>query len=193
LDELEVEVTLQVPGRALMRNAAIALRVAAELGVDAERASRAIGATKPSSWRMEVSHLGSWTFVNDAYNANPVSTASALRTVKELARGAPAWAVLGEMAELGPISEQEHERIGRLAAALGYAGVVVVGAGAGPIASAAGPIAVRAATKDEAVDVVIERVPSEAFLLVKGSLVTGLKDFGALVNGKLAHSPARTD
>jgi UDP-N-acetylmuramoyl-tripeptide--D-alanyl-D-alanine ligase len=190
LDSSVVEVVLPVPGRALMRNAAIALGVARELEVDAETAAAAIARCTPSSSRMEVSSLGGWTLVNDAYNANPSSTASALRTVRELASSAPLWAVLGEMAELGSIADSEHARIGRLVAALGYTGVVVVGERADALAEAAGSIAVRVATNDEAADVAIDRVPSGAYLLVKGSLVTGLKGFGEILTTKLARARA---
>jgi UDP-N-acetylmuramoyl-tripeptide--D-alanyl-D-alanine ligase len=188
-----IDITIPVPGRALIRNAAFAVAVAAELGVDGHDAADAIARSRPSSWRMEVSRLGPWTFVNDAYNANPVSTASALRTVSELASGSAVWAVVGQMAELGPISAAEHARMGRLAAALGYAGVVVVGSEASPFADAAGSIAVRVSTNEEAADAVVEHVPPGAYVLVKGSLVTGLKDFGDLLASRLSRARAVTD
>ena len=174
-----------------MRNAAVAIAVAVELGVDADAAAAAIGRTQPSSWRMQVCTVGPWTFVNDAYNANPTSMASALRTVRELGGRDPVWAVLGEMAELGPASETEHARMGRLAAALGFAGVVTVGAGTEALAAAAADITVPAASMTEAADIVCDRVPPDAFLLVKGSLVTGLKDFGDVLTNRLARTRSR--
>jgi UDP-N-acetylmuramoyl-tripeptide--D-alanyl-D-alanine ligase len=187
-----VSVTLPVAGRALMRNAAVALSIAAELGVDLEDAARAIERTRPSSWRMEVSSIGGWTLVNDAYNANPVSTGSALRTVRELAGTTRPWAVLGEMAELGPVADAEHARMGRLAVELGYEGVIVVGTAAEALARSAAPIGIHVTSMAEAADAVVEHVPPYAYLLVKGSLVTGLKDFGAVLTERLAHTPSRT-
>ena len=187
-----VPVRLPVAGRALMRNAAVAACVAAEFGVPVVDAVTSIEQARPTSFRMEISTLGGWIFVNDAYNANPTSTASALRTVRELAGDEPAWAVLGEMAELGPVGEQEHSRIGRLAADLGYVGLIVVGDNASPLAGAAGPIAVSASSLSDAADAVVERVPPGAHLLVKGSLVTGLKDFGAILTERIDQIPSRT-
>jgi UDP-N-acetylmuramoyl-tripeptide--D-alanyl-D-alanine ligase len=188
----DVPITLPVAGRALMRNAAVAACVAAELGVPMEESVRAIGDARPTSRRMEIVSLGGWVVVNDAYNANPTSVSSALRTVRELAGSAQAWAVLGEMAELGDRSELEHARIGRLAAALGYSGLVVVGEAAAPLARAVGTAATRVDTISEAADTVVERVPPGAHLLVKGSLVTGLKDFGEVLAERLGQIPSRT-
>jgi UDP-N-acetylmuramoyl-tripeptide--D-alanyl-D-alanine ligase len=175
-----------------VRNAAVAACVAAELGVPVADAVKAIEQSQPTSWRMDISTLGGWIFVNDAYNANPTSTASALRTVRELAGDAPAWAVLGEMAELGPAAEREHARVGRLATLLGYAGLIVVGEAAAPLAGAAGTVALRVSSISEAAEAVVERVPSGAHLLVKGSLVTGLKDFGEVLTARLDEIPSRT-
>lgn len=192
LGDVTTAVTLPMPGRALMRNAAVAIAIAAELGVAVSDAAIAIAGTNLSSWRMQVSSLGPWTFVNDAYNANPTSLASALRTVRELAGPAPAWAVLGEMAELGAAGRAEHERMGRLARALGYTGIVAVGSGTQPLAAAAGRITVAASSMAEAADIVVDRVPPDAYLLVKGSLVTGLKNFGEVLTERLERTQIRT-
>ena len=73
--------------------------------------------------------IGGRTVINDAYNANPTSMASALRAVGEMAGGRrPRWAVLGPMAEIGRPTEAEHRRAGRLAADLGLDGLIVLGA-----------------------------------------------------------------
>jgi UDP-N-acetylmuramoyl-tripeptide--D-alanyl-D-alanine ligase len=177
LAEEVVDVALPVPGRVLMRNAAMAMRVARELGVEATAAGAAIAGAHTTGARVQIVDVGAWTIVNDAYNANPTSVASALRTVRELRPDAPRWAVLGRMAELGVIADPAHRRVGGLARALGYDGVVAVGEGAELIAEAAGDIATRVGSREEAAAFVADRVPSGAVVLVKGSLVTGLKDF----------------
>lgn len=171
---VEVAVSIPIPGRALLRNAAFGLCLAAEWGIDADEAARAIAHASTTGRRMEIVNIGPWTIVNDAWNANPVSTASALRSVRELAGAATAWAVLGEMAELGALAEQAHLRMGRLASTLGFAGVIVVGEAATPIAAAAPGIAHRVGDLDSAASVVRDLVPHGALVLVKGSRVTGL-------------------
>jgi UDP-N-acetylmuramoyl-tripeptide--D-alanyl-D-alanine ligase len=69
------------------------------------------------------------TVVNDAYNANPESMRAALAALTGLP-GRRRIAVLGGMAELGPGSPAEHDRLGRDAAAAGIDLIVAVGADA---------------------------------------------------------------
>lgn len=181
----DVDVVLPVAGRSIMRNAAQATCIADELGVPLDEIARALAAAECNDYRMQIMKAGGRTIVNDAYNANPTSVASALRTVAELAAplgtGAEMWAVLGEMAELGPVSVAEHERVGRDAAALGFDGVIVVGDPADAIAAGAGAIAHRAATIDDAASMVENLVGPDAFVLVKASRVVGLETLGSRI------------
>src|SRR5439155_10422714 len=80
---------------------------------------------------------GGLRILNDAYNANPTSMAAALRAARWMASAGRCIAVLGYMAELGPIAEEEHERIGALVARLGIDVLIVVGSEARPIGLAA--------------------------------------------------------
>lgn len=175
LGSRRVPVTIPVPGRALLRNAALAMAVAWFFDIDPPAAAAAIADTQMSSWRMQVVSIGGRTVVNDAWNANPTSVAAALRSTRELAASRPVWAVLGRMAELGPITETEHLRAGALAAALGYDGVIAVGAEASAIGDGAGSIAMRVGSLAEAVDAIHRVVPSDAVVVVKASRVAGLE------------------
>jgi UDP-N-acetylmuramoyl-tripeptide--D-alanyl-D-alanine ligase len=56
--------------------------------------------------------------LNDAYNANPISMAAALRSLAAL-DAERRVAVLGTMAELGEVAEAEHLAVATLAADLG--------------------------------------------------------------------------
>ncbi len=55
--------------------------------------------------------------IDDSYNSNPASVASSVSTGNEIARetGGGLWLVLGEMLELGELSEEAHRAMGRLA------------------------------------------------------------------------------
>jgi UDP-N-acetylmuramoyl-tripeptide--D-alanyl-D-alanine ligase len=170
-------VKLPVPGRALVRNAALAVALAAELGVPPHTAVARIAAAPTSVWRMQITKTGGYTVVNDAWNANPTSSASALRTVKEMACGADTWAVLGAMAELGPIGYDAHVRVGRLARAIGFTRVVVVGEPASGIARGAGSIAIPVEDIDEAADVIATRAQPGSWVLAKASRVVRLEYF----------------
>jgi UDP-N-acetylmuramoyl-tripeptide--D-alanyl-D-alanine ligase len=159
-------------------NAAAAAAAALAAGVDLDQIAIGLGAATGSRWRMEF-HRGRFTVVNDAYNANPTSVEAALRTVADLP-GRPI-AVLGLMAELGEISSDEHIRMGRLAAELGYATVIMVGHDPG-LAVGAGAIARNVATMDDALELVARLVRDGDTVLVKASRAVGLEGLaGSLV------------
>jgi len=120
----EFRLSLPLAGIHQATNAAAAVGVAIALDVDVAGFISRLEAAKGSAWRMEI-HQGVFTVVNDAYNANPQSVESALRTVADM--GGRSIAVLGAMAELGPVCEAEHIRIGELVGELGYCELVVVG------------------------------------------------------------------
>jgi len=74
------------------------------------------------------------TVVNDSYNANPDSMRAAIKALVSMARSGRGsarrtWAVLGEMAELGPESVVEHDAIGRFAVRLDVTKLILVGPG----------------------------------------------------------------
>ncbi|MEK7678876.1 MAG: cyanophycin synthetase, partial [Deltaproteobacteria bacterium] len=79
----------------------------------------------PVSGRMEVSSTGGVVILNDTYNANPESMAAALDTLSSFT--GRKVAVLGDMLELGGISNAAHEEAGRLAAKTGVDILVAVG------------------------------------------------------------------
>ena len=174
----ECGITLRMPGVHQPANAAAAAAAALAVGVDLDQVAIGLSGATGSRWRMEL-HRGSFTVVNDAYNANPTSVEAALRTVADLP-GRPI-AVLGLMAELGEISGNEHTRMGRLAAELGYATVIMVGEDPG-LATGAGAIARSVATTDEAFELVARLVREGDTVLVKASRAVGLEGLaGSLV------------
>jgi len=175
----ERAITLRMPGIHQPTNAAAAAAAALAVGVDLDQIVIGLGAATGSRWRMEF-HRGNFTVVNDAYNANPTSVEAALRTVADLP-GRPI-AVLGLMAELGDMSSGEHIRMGRLAAELGYATVIMVGDDPG-LAAGAGAIARNVATTDDALELVSRLVRDGDTVLVKASRTVGLEGLaGSLVD-----------
>jgi UDP-N-acetylmuramoyl-tripeptide--D-alanyl-D-alanine ligase len=175
-------VHLGVPGEHMVANGLAAAAVGAELGVPIEQAATALSAAPASPWRMEsFTTRAGIRVLNDAYNANPESMAAALRTARWMARGSKLIAVLGTMAELGPIALEEHERLGELVARLGVDRLVVVGEDARPIAVAAvregvepDDVAVHADIDEAAADVRAHADPGDV-VLCKASRVVGLE------------------
>ncbi len=142
-DGLAAPVTLPLVGEHQALNAAAAAAAALGCGVPLKVSAAALcTATSRSRWRMEVHQRADGvTIVNDAYNANPDSMRAALNALAAMASRRDTtprtWAVLGEMRELGPTSDEEHTRVGRLAARIGVSRLVVVGPEAEPILAGA--------------------------------------------------------
>ncbi|MFD4368811.1 UDP-N-acetylmuramoyl-tripeptide--D-alanyl-D-alanine ligase [Rhodococcus sp. NPDC058521] len=127
-------VDLSVHGEHQIGNALSAAAVALECGATVEQVAAALsGASAASERRMDVrDRADGVTVVNDSYNANPDSMRAALKALVSMARSSRhgkrrSWAVLGEMAELGPESVVEHDAIGRLAVRLDVSRLIVVG------------------------------------------------------------------
>ncbi|MEX0991901.1 MAG: UDP-N-acetylmuramoyl-tripeptide--D-alanyl-D-alanine ligase [Actinomycetota bacterium] len=131
-------VRLAIPGEHMVSNALAAAATGLALGVEAGDIVEALAEAKGSAWRMEVFDApGGVRVINDAYNANPTSMASALKAARRIARGSRLCSVLGTMRELGPVSREEHERIGDMAARLHVDRLITVGDEARQMAVAA--------------------------------------------------------
>jgi UDP-N-acetylmuramoyl-tripeptide--D-alanyl-D-alanine ligase len=179
----EAEVQLASHGVHHVSNALAAAAVGLECGLSVHRAAELLSAAGSTSrWRMEVNRRSDGVLVvNDAYNANPESTRAGLRALAHLARGGRAWAVLGEMRELGERAVDEHRAVGRFAVEQGVRRLVVVGAPAGPIAD--GAIDAGADPAEvflvggtvEAVAVLAGRLRPGDAVLVKASRAAGLE------------------
>jgi UDP-N-acetylmuramoyl-tripeptide--D-alanyl-D-alanine ligase len=122
-------VELRVHGAHQAGNAAAAAAAALAAGLDLDTIAAALcEAEARSAHRMSLRRRGDGLLViDDAYNANPESTAAALDALAALGSGRRRWAVLGEMLELGDESGLLHREIGRHAASTGVDELVAVG------------------------------------------------------------------
>jgi UDP-N-acetylmuramoyl-tripeptide--D-alanyl-D-alanine ligase len=146
-----------------------------------------------SKWRMEVvERPDGVTVVNDAYNANPDSVLAALRTLQVMSRGGSrrTWAVLGEMAELGPEGPAAHEAVGRAAVRHAVSRLVVIGSAAagihaGAVAEGSGDTALaQVDDRDAALALLRAELQPGDVVLVKASRSVGLERLAAaLVEG----------
>lgn len=180
-------VAFSVLGEHHVTNALAAAAAAEALGVSLEDIVAALeNTTRAERWRMEV--LGGKddvTVINDAYNASPDSMSAALKTLAQIGTpGARTIAVLGEMAELGELAGEEHDRIGLLAVRLNISQMIVVGKAARRMhistineGSWDGE-SVYVDTPDEAFDLVRSIVLPGDTVLVKSSNSAGLRFLG---------------
>lgn len=169
---------LKIPllGRGHLMNVLAAAAVALELGIDLDAIVEQAAQLKPSSRRGAILRLPKGvTVIDDSYNSSP---SALLRALEVVARswGTRRIAVLGEMLELGELSESLHRDCGRAAAASRLARLITVG---GEAARAMGEAAIEAgmsrgavahfATSTEAATEVASHVTSGDVVLVKGS------------------------
>ncbi|MBE0557289.1 MAG: UDP-N-acetylmuramoyl-tripeptide--D-alanyl-D-alanine ligase, partial [Proteobacteria bacterium] len=119
---------IPVPGRHNIMNALAAAAAAWALGFDRQAIAEGLAAFRPVPGRMEIRRLRNGTFmIMDAYNANPASMREALKVVEELRGVGNAFAILGDMRELGERAEALHGEIGALLAETGVDRVFLKG------------------------------------------------------------------
>ncbi|MBO3140109.1 UDP-N-acetylmuramoyl-tripeptide--D-alanyl-D-alanine ligase [Dermatophilus congolensis] len=133
IDEESIHVDLGLMGDHQVWNALAAAAVATWAGMNLSELKTALETARPASrYRMERhDRPDGTTVINDAYNANPESMSSAIRTLSVMAGQGETrrrtYAVLGAMFELGDEEEAEHRAVGQLAARLGIDEIVAVG------------------------------------------------------------------
>ncbi len=181
------DVRLRILGEHHVMNALAALAVAIELGIDLDGAIAALESVpRAERWRMELlTRPDGVVVINDAYNASPDSMAAALKTLAQIVEpGQRSVAILGEMAELGEFSDEEHDRIGRLVVRLNIQKLIVVGHGARHIHNAAGlegswdGESVLVESADEAYDRISDSLRAGDVILVKSSKSANLRFLG---------------
>jgi UDP-N-acetylmuramoyl-tripeptide--D-alanyl-D-alanine ligase len=169
-DQGAERVQLGVVGAHQVSNACAAAAAAMTLGVGFTHVVAGLNhAGQRSKWRMEVAEANGITILNDSYNANPDSMRAAIDTLVALRRpGKRAIAVLGDMLELGPGSEQAHRKVGEYAAGAGVDLVIAVGPEAKFLAIGAQPKSV-CADKSEAAQIALSSATPGDVVLVKAS------------------------
>lgn len=155
----------------MAENAALALTLAVALGVAADEAFARMIAARLEPGRLQRRELRDLHLIDDSYNANPLSAALALEVLA--AAPAPRVAVLGDMRELGALSRRRHLELGAATLDLDLDMVIAVGDEAAVMAET-NPSVVAVADVQAAIEL-LDRIPSGATVLVKGSRSIGLE------------------
>ena len=188
----DVEVKPPLRGEHNLRNAMLAIATARALGVSIEDAAAGIARTPALPMRSAWVQIGSYTVINDAYNANPASARESLRMLAALDTTRQRVAVLGSMLELGAAGPALHDEIARLA----LSGPAQLVGGIGEFAralSAAAPNDARVITAPDAPELwslLSTRLASDAVILLKGSRGMRLERLIALMEGNGDRRPA---
>lgn len=109
-------IELKVPGAHNIANALAAAAVAHALGLPLQTIKSGLEQFSGSKARLQrKTGISGCTLIDDTYNANPSSMASAIAVLAS--QNAPRVLVMGDMAELGELSDDEHRRLLALAEA----------------------------------------------------------------------------
>jgi UDP-N-acetylmuramoyl-tripeptide--D-alanyl-D-alanine ligase len=169
---------LKVPllGRGHLMNVLAGAAVALEFGIDLDEIVEKASQLKPSSRRGAVLRLPKGvTVIDDSYNSSPSALKRSLDVVSR-SWAARRIAVIGEMLELGELSESLHRECGAVAAASRLAKLMTIG---GAPARALGEAAIAAGlprsavthfgNSTDAAPEIAAQVTSGDVVLVKGS------------------------
>jgi UDP-N-acetylmuramoyl-tripeptide--D-alanyl-D-alanine ligase len=170
------DVKIPLLGRGHLMNVLAATAVSLELGIDLDTIVERVSQLKPSSRRGAVLRLPKGvTVIDDSYNSSPSALQRSLEVISR-SWGARRIAVLGEMLELGELSDALHRECGRAAAQSRIAKLFTIG---GEPARAMGEAAIEAGlsrnavthfeTSTEAAPAIASQVTSGDVVLVKGS------------------------
>jgi UDP-N-acetylmuramoyl-tripeptide--D-alanyl-D-alanine ligase len=182
-------VELRVAGRHQAENLLAAATAAAALGLSADQIADGARDLQAAPHRGRVYRLPAGAvLIDDSYNASPVAVARMLELLA--AADGRRIAVLGEMFELGELSDDAHRAAGAQAARSCELLLAVGGAAARRLADAAraaGLVAVElAGDADEAARVLDARLRPGDVVLVKGSRGVGLDRTVAALLGEEA-------
>lgn len=168
-----IRIKLNTPGKAMAHNALAAVAVGQHFGVEPNDIITALESFRPLQQRFNLIRAACCRIINDAYNANPDSTRSAIETFTAMRVSGRRILVFGDMYELGTLSEACHQEIGKLIAESPIDQVYLYG----PLTEVT-HAAIRAAGKPESrhfhnksdlLKVLRNEIKSDDTVLVKGS------------------------
>ena len=106
LDGKEYEMSLL--GKHNISNTAIAIELAKKIGLTDEEIQKGLKEIKISNMRFQEIKVGEDIYINDAYNASPMSMKAAIDTLNEIYNDKYKIAILGDMLELGENEVDYH-------------------------------------------------------------------------------------
>ena len=186
-----LEVELQMGGEALtvstrlvgtynMQNILLAAGAGMHFGISPENIAAAISGYHPKNQRSQLIEGERNSLVLDSYNANPSSMQKAIEGVLSYAT-LPTMLILGDMAELGNFSEQEHRALLQFIGTLDVERVLLVGANFFNVCEpSSGQITVFR-KRSEVEDFLRKEKPEGYQILVKGSRVMQLERLAPLL------------
>lgn len=158
------EVETHLIGAYNLDNMLAAIAVGLHFGVSPAQINHALGHYIPSNNRSQLETTEHNRLIVDAYNANPSSMAAAIDNFK-LMKAERKMAILGDMLELGAVSDEEHQNTVDALAAAGIKEVWLVGEEFGKTHTAFR----KFKNVDEVKAAIAAHRPENYYILIKGS------------------------
>lgn len=105
------EVHTHLVGTYNMDNMLAAIAVGLHFDVAPQQICHALESYQPSNNRSQLEQTERNWLIVDAYNANPTSMAAALDNFRRITVRQPKMVILGDMRELGSVSQEEHQKV----------------------------------------------------------------------------------
>lgn len=158
------EVETHLIGAYNLDNMLAAIAVGLHFGVSPAQINHALGHYIPSNNRSQLETTEHNRLIVDAYNANPSSMAAAIDNFK-LMKAERKMAILGDMLELGAVSDEEHQKTVDALATAGIKEVWLVGEEFGKTHTAFR----KFKNVDEVKAAIAAHRPEDYYILIKGS------------------------
>ena len=158
------EVETHLIGAYNLDNMLAAIAVGLHFGVSPAQINHALGHYIPSNNRSQLETTEHNRLIVDAYNANPSSMAAAIDNFK-LMKAERKMAILGDMLELGAVSDEEHQKTVDALTAAGIKEVWLVGEEFGKTHTAFR----KFKNVDEVKAAIAAHRPENYYILIKGS------------------------
>ena len=179
-------VSLPVPGRHNVHNAAAAAALALAAGLSLQEVADGLKDFSNIKGRLKVKRgIKGATLVDDTYNANPDSMKAAIDVLAALP--APRVFVMGDMGELGEDEAAAmHAEVGAYARDKGIEAAYFVGDNSVEAAETFGAAGLWFAAKDPLIQVLSHDLPEGASVLVKGSRFMAMEEVADALEDKEA-------
>lgn len=180
----------KVIGEHQLSSAYAAAAIGISSGLTLKQIAKGLSQVKPPVHRLNIISRKDIAILDDSYNASPKAALESLKTLSVLGRNRKKVAVLGEMKDLGKLSESQHQKLGEVIAKSRINYLITLGKTAAIISKSAkknkfkGKIADLKSTR-EIISYLKTYLPKNSLVLVKGSRHTHLE---RIVNGLLGKS-----
>lgn len=172
--KIKEKIRLKIPGIGNIYNSLGVAAVSLYLGVPVEVVKEGLEGFRGVKLRLEIKDIGGIKFIVDAYNANPDSMKNAIKELVRMKRKR-AIAVLGDMLELGPYSEELHRELGRLIHKEGIDLFIAVGSHMKYACDEIGDRGLSCNSSEEAVEILSRILEPGDTVLIKGSRLMAME------------------